>query len=395
MDLNLKMNKVYIPLLKEDSRYIVLYGGAGSGKSHFQAQKVLLDVLANKGNNYLICRKVGKTIRHSCYAQLQSMISEYGLSAFFDVNKTEMSFTCKINGNRIISTGLDDVEKLKSIAGVNKIWVEEASEISQEDFKQLDLRLRGGDSQKQITMTFNPISALSWIKKYFFDVKHESATILKTTYKDNSFLDEQYKQVIENLKYEDEVFYNIYALGNWGVLGNLILTNYVVEDIPLENNRYDVIICGLDFGFNHPSAFVKIGMKDGDLYILDELYETKLTNTELIAMVKEKFGTSYNVTADSAEPDRIKEFQQAGFYIRPAEKGKGSVKDGIDYLRRNKIHIATHCINFLNEIQGWKYKETKDGVTDEPVNIKDDLMAATRYAVESQFKRVAPNIYIM
>ena len=343
-------------------------------------------MLSDKRYHYLIVRKVGRTLKHSTFQLMTSLISEYELRSKFTINKTDYTITC-VNGATAISTGLDDVEKLKSIAGVNKIWVEEASEISQEDFKQLDLRLRGGDSHKQITMTFNPISALSWIKKYFFDEPKENASILKTTYKDNSFLDEQYKQVIENLKYEDEVFYNIYALGNWGVLGNLILTNYVVEDIPLDDRRYDTIVCGLDFGFNHPSAFVKIGLKDGELYILDELYESKLTNTELIAQVGEKFGKSYRITADSAEPDRIKEFKQAGFFIRPAKKGKGSVKDGIDYLRRGKIHISPHCQDFLNEIQGWKYKETKDGVTDEPVNIKDDLMAATRYAIESEFNK--------
>ena len=342
-------------------------------------------MLSDSNYHYLIVRKVGRTIRHSTYQLMTSLISEYELSKYFTINKTELSITCK-NGATAISTGLDDVEKLKSIAGINRIWIEEASEISLPDFKQLDLRLRGKNKMNyQITMTFNPISALSWIKKYFFDEPKENASILKTTYKDKSFLDEQYKQVIENLKYEDEVFYNIYALGNWGVLGNLILTNYVVEDIPLDDRRYDTIVCGLDFGFNHPSAFVKIGLKDGELYILDELYESKLTNTELIAQVKEKFGTGYKITADSAEPDRIKEFKQAGFFIRPAKKGKGSVKDGIDYLRRGKIHISPHCQDFLNEIQGWKYKETKDGGTDEPVNIKDDLMAATRYAIESEF----------
>jgi phage terminase large subunit len=306
----------------------------------------------------------------------------------FKVNKSDMEITCR-NGNQIIFTGLDDVEKLKSIAGITDIWVEEASEITQEDFTQLDLRLRGKSAYPmQITLSFNPISALSWIKSFFFDKPKDNSARFKTTYKDNDFLDEEYKNVIEDLKNQDPTYYQIYALGEWGVLGNLVFTNYAFEDIPYKEEDFDAIYQGLDFGFNHPSAFIKVGFKDDELYVYDELYEKGLTNAELIDEVAKIAHKKKQIIADSAEPARIKEFRQHGLNVQASVKGKGSVKDGIDWLKRKKIHISKQCPNLLAEMQQYSYKEDKDGnVQDEPVEFKDDAIAALRYAIEPVRRR--------
>ena len=188
-----------------------------------------------------------------------------------------MEITC-LNGNSMIFMGLDDVEKLKSIVGITGVWIEEASELTREDFMQLDLRLRGRTAQyKQIILTFNPISVLNWLKKHFFDVPKEITTVLRTTYKDNRFIDPEYAQVIEDLKDQDYVYYQVYALGEWGILGNLIFTNYVVEPIPTDDAAYKTVYSGLDFGFNNPSVFLKVGERDRELYVYSELYERKLT----------------------------------------------------------------------------------------------------------------------
>jgi phage terminase large subunit len=306
----------------------------------------------------------------------------------FKVNKSDMEITCR-NGNQIIFTGLDDVEKLKSIAGITDIWVEEASEITQEDFTQLDLRLRGKSAYPmQITLSFNPISALSWIKSFFFDKPKDNSARFKTTYKDNDFLDEEYKNVIEDLKNQDPTYYQIYALGEWGVLGNLVFTNYAFEDIPYKEEDFDAIYQGLDFGFNHPSAFIKVGFKDDELYVYDELYEKGLTNAELIDEVAKIAHKKKQIIADNAEPARIKEFRQHGLNVQASVKGKGSVKDGIDWLKRKKIHISKQCPNLLAEMQQYSYKEDKDGnVQDEPVEFKDDAIAALRYAIEPVRRR--------
>ncbi len=384
IEVDIEMNKAFVSFLGNRSRYEIFYGGAGSGKSMFIAQRLLMRTLGEPGHKTLVVRKVAKTNRHSTFALIVGIISSWKVMALFKVNKSDMEILCEGNGNQVIFTGLDDVEKLKSIAGITDIWVEEASEITQEDFQQLDLRLRGKTQWPlQITMTFNPVSALSWLKAFFFDEPKENCVIHKSTYKDNRFLDDEYKKVIEDLKNQDHTYYQIYGLGEWGVLGNLVFHNYVFEDIPYKEQDFDAVYQGLDFGFNHPSALIRVGMKDDELYVFDELYEKGLTNAELIQEVGRMIDKRSQLIADSAEPARIKEFQQSGFRISGSVKGKGSVKDGIDWLKRHKIHISKKCPNLLAEIQQYSYKEDKDGnVLDEPIEFKDDAIAALRYAIE-------------
>lgn len=376
-------NDIYYPLYKDTSRYLVLYGGAGSGKSVFAAQKILVRMLTEQPHRFLVARKVARTLRFSVFSLFQDLIAQWSLSPLFKINKSDMTITCT-NGNQIIFAGLDDVEKLKSIAGITGIWIEEASELEERDFHQLDLRLRGPTKHyKQIILTFNPISALHWLKKEFFDYKKDNATVLKTTYKDNKFLDLEYAKVLEELKFKDRTYYNIYALGEWGILGNLVFTNYVIEDIPLNDESYNAIYYGLDFGYNDPSVLIKIGWKDSEIYVLDEIYERHLTNTELIKLCESRVDKRHLIIADSAEPDRIQEFKKAGFRIQPCTKGKDSVKFGIDWLKRRKIHIHPSCVNTIKEIQTYKYREDKDGnVLDEPVDFNNHAMDALRYATE-------------
>ena len=176
-----EFNEAYIPYLKNQTRYEIFYGGAGSGKSYFIAQRILLDIMQNKNQKVIVARKVARTNRHSTYALLRSLIYKWNLDKFFRVNKSELEITF-VNGSQIIFSGLDDAEKLKSIANITGIWVEEASEITEEDFMQLDLRLRGGsDKPNWFVLSFNPISQLSWLKAHFFDTLCENCTILQPT----------------------------------------------------------------------------------------------------------------------------------------------------------------------------------------------------------------------
>jgi phage terminase large subunit len=205
-------NKLFYPLYNNKSRYLVLYGGAGSGKSVFCAQKIIYRMLTEKNHRFLVVRKVANTIRNSAFAEIKTVISTWGLSELFQINKTDMEITCK-NGNSIIFCGLDDVEKLKSIAHITGIWIEEASELEQQDFQQLDLRLRGKTANyKQIILSFNPVSILHWLKEYFIDKPPKSSTVLKSTYRDNQFIDEEYKQVLEGMREHDEYYYSVYCL---------------------------------------------------------------------------------------------------------------------------------------------------------------------------------------
>ena len=378
-------NEKYFPYLHNDKRYEIFYGGAGSGKSYFVAQKKVYQHLKEKGHKTLIVRKVARSNRHSTFDLIKSIIYSWRLSNLFKIKENDMEIKC-VNGNHMIFTGLDDVEKLKSIAGITDMWIEEATEITESDFEQLNLRLRGKSKfPKQITLTFNPISSSHWLKKRFFDRKTDDASILMTTYKDNKFIDTDYRKVLEELKEQDEMFYRIYALGEWGVLENLVYSNYeVVSDVP---DHFDEVIYGLDFGYNNPTALVKIGILDERLYILDEMYERGLTNADLIDQLRRIVeSTNSSIYADSAEPNRIEEIRRAGFNIYPANK---SVKDGIDFVKRHRLYIHASCTNVIKEIESYKWKKDKDGnVLEEPIKFMDHAMDAIRYAIFTHFTQI-------
>lgn len=380
-------NPVYVDnkILNNKNRYLLLYGGAGSGKSYFIAQRFLYRMLTEKKHRFLFCRKVARTLRNSMFSLMIDLINAWNLAKLFTINKSDMLISC-INGNSILFVGLDDVEKLKSIAGITGIWIEEASEVSPQDFFQLDLRLRGKtDHYKQIVLSFNPISETNWIKKEFFDKEVDNCKILKTTYLDNKFIDNDYKKMIDELKHKDEVYYSIYALGNWGVLGNVIYSNYQVKEISQDKSDYEIVYNGMDFGFNDPSTLCKVGIKDNELYIFDELYLRGLTNAEFIEEAKKKVAFDEFIVAESAMPSYIKEFKQAGFKkIRGAKKGPDSIKSGIDKIRSHKVFIHPSCVNFIREINSYAYRKDKDGnFYDEPdSNCEDHLLDALRYAME-------------
>lgn len=383
-------NKCYIPLYTNDDRYLIIYGGAGSGKSRFVGQKILFRVLTEKNHRFLITRKVARTMRESVFRLFCNYISQWNLSSLFTINKSEMKISCT-NGSELLFMGLDDVEKLKSIEYITGIWVEEASEVSQSDFQQLNLRLRGNTpSYKQIIITFNPISAKHWLKSYFFDEKIESCTIMKSTYKDNEFIDDEYKQLLEEMREKDENHYNIYCLGNWGESKGLIYNNWNVVDTMID--KFDNEMYGIDFGFNHPSSCVHVREYDGEYWIDEILYESNLTNQELIQKLK---SLNTNLTqiqgyADSAEPQRIVEFQRAGFQIESANK---SVKDGIDFIKSKKLHVTKRSINLIHELNSYKWKESNNQMLlDEPAKYNDHAVDAMRYAIYSENKKCAPKV---
>lgn len=215
-------NDCFIPLFSNKSRFLVLKGGGGSGKSIFVGRKVLDRIINERGHRILVCRKVAKTLRESCFQQLKSQISEHYDMSQFEINKTDMTITHK-NSNQILFVGLDDAEKLKSIYNITSIWIEEATELDEQSFNQLDIRLRGKTSNyKQIIISFNPIHANHWLKKRFFDTKNDDVTISETTYKDNRFLDDAAKKVLESFKDTDPYYYTVYSEGNWGITGKTI-----------------------------------------------------------------------------------------------------------------------------------------------------------------------------
>lgn len=383
----IELNPVFKAAYDTDKRYRVLYGGAGSGKSHYVGQEIIINMLESSEYRYLAVRKTGKSIRNSVFKLLTDIIHDYNLGSFFVINKTEMSITCG-TGSSLITSGLDDVEKLKSIANINRIWIEEASEISETDFNQLDLRLRGQSNiGYQLTLTFNPISETHWLKKSFFDLGRPDSFILKTTYMDNKFLDEQYIQTLTELKNQDYNYYKVYALGEWGSIGNVIFSNWEKQDLSDTKDTFDNIFHGCDFGFSSdPTAYIKChyDKKRKTIYILDEFYQQEVFIDDLAEMLHRRLDGGY-VTCDSSEPRSIADLKRHSVKALAAKKGPGSVEHGIKFLQSNKIVIDNSCVNSIKEISSYRWRENKDGEPmPKPVDEDNDLIDALRYALESE-----------
>ena len=386
MQTEAKINNPYTFLREYGPRYEVVMGGAGSGKSYAVAQHIILGALSEKGRNYLCVRKVARTLRYSVFSLLRYIIADMGLSAYFEVNKSDMTLQA-VTGSQIMLMGLDDVEKLKSIHGITDVWIEEATEIQPDDLKQLNLRLRGQGPQKRIVLTFNPISRAHWLKAYFFDTKRDNVRITRTTHMDNAFLDDEYHRELLALRDQDPYYYQVYALGEWGVLGNVVFTNVAIEEFDYCEEDLENVCEGMDFGYVHASTIVRLGFREGELYAFDELYGREWTDADFREAADDHFGDAkyrMRLTADSAEPDRIEEWSRAGWNVTPAKKGAGSLRYGIDYLAQHRWHIhAERCPQLANEVQLYKRREDKDGnAMDAFVEFNDDCIAAARYATE-------------
>ena len=374
--------------------------------------------MSDTGRNLLCIRKADVTNRDSTFAELQGaifrMFGEH-YSKFWYINTSNMLLECKANHNQIIFRGVKDDsqrEKLKSITfkrgKLTDVWIEEATEITQADFEIIDDRLRGElppDQFYQIRMTFNPVSSHHWIKKTFFDRKDPEVMTHHSTYKDNRFIDDAYYRRMERRKEVDPEGYQVYGLGNWGETRGLILHNWEVRDIPLDPEWYDDVAIGQDFGFNHANAIYPFGIKDGNIYVFPGLYGYEKDTAEWIKAAEGKIPRDRIMWCDSAEPDRIKTWKAAGYRARPVSKEHTTEKKyqatQIDWLKgipqsererpiRRMIYIHPSNVNFIKEIEQWKWKhDDKHSVyLDEPVPFFDDAMAALRYGIEGWRKPV-------
>ncbi len=373
-------------------------GSAGSGKSVDTAQQYILRLMKDKGRNLLCLRKSEVTNRDSTFAELISAINRIRAFNYWKATLNPLSLRC-VNGNKIIFRGMNDErqrEKLKSITFDNgkltDVWFEELTEFTQNDFEIVDDRLRGELPDGlfyQIKGTFNPVSAQHWVKKVFFDIADSNVLTHHSTYLDNRFVDEAYKQRMLRRKIVDPEGYRIYGLGEWGEIGGLILHNWEVAEISQELEYYDSISIGQDFGFNHANAILLLGFKDGNVYILKEIYVYEKDTSEIIPMA-EKIGIPKNkkMYCDSAEPDRINMWRKAGYKAEAVVKEKGCVDAQIDWLKQKHIYVHPSCTWTIKELQQWKWQKDEkiNQYIDVPVEIFDDAMAALRYGIEGQRK---------
>lgn len=395
--MNIYINDTYLPYLDDTTRTQIFYGGSSSGKSYFLGQRTVKDVM--QGHNYLIVRNVATTLKGSVFNQIVKTIIAMGLYKQFHITTSPLTITFKKNNKQILFAGLDDVEKLKSVTPISgvltDIWIEEATETAYDAYKQLTKRLRGiteGNIGKRIIFSFNPILQSHWIYKEFFGGWDDTKTvyrdnkllIVKTTYKDNKFLSQEDIDELENEP--DKYFYNVYTLGNWGILGKVIFKNWRTEDLSAQIPHFANIYNGLDFGVNDPNAFIRVNVDQNakKIYVFDEFYRSELLIDELEAEVRAHTQPNEYITGDPAGGQMILELCNRGLYVLPAKKGPNSINFGIQWLKGYEIIIDVKCQHFKNEIQLYHWDEDKYGnQLNRPVDRDNHLIDALRYATES------------
>lgn len=390
----LYVNDAYIPFLNDQTRTQIFFGGSSSGKSFFLGQRTIIDVI--NGRNYLVVRQVASSIKRSVFNQILKAIAEMDLMDMFEIQRSDMVITCKKNQKQIYFAGCDNIEKLKSVTPINgvitDIWIEEATEIAEADYRQLKKRLRGfSDFPKRMTFSFNPILKEHWIYREFFGnwdesknlYKDDELLILKTTYKNNVFLE---KDDIYDLEHEkDRYYYEVYTLGNWGVLGKVIFKNWHSEDLSGMVSSFDNIYNGLDFGFaEDPNALVRchLDRKRKKIYVFEEMVQAGMHDDELAERLKNIIGTQY-VTCDSAEPKSIDDLCRRGIRAKGAFKGADSINFGIRFLQGYEIIVDVKCQVLKNELQTYHWAEDKYGnAMKRPVDKDNHTIDALRYALE-------------
>ena len=368
-----EVTDVYDKTINSTKQFVVNVGGAGSSKSHSVAQLEIQNLFSEQNYKIAIGRKTFPALRMTAYKLVIDLLKDYGLYNLNNHNKTENIYVNPLNNSSIQFFSLDDPEKIKS-ADFNDIWLEEANEFTYEDYLVLKMRLRAPSTKlNKMYLTLNPVDENNWIATKLSN--DPTVDLIRSTYHDNPFLTKDYIAILENLINEDMNYYRIYVLGEWGKLENIIYPTWqVVDDMPKEFQQQAY---GLDFGYVNPTAMVHIGITDKDLYIDELLYQTQLTNSDLISRLLTF--PRLDIYADSAEPQRIEELKRARLNCYPADK---DVKLGIDLVKRQNIKITKRSINVIKEIRGYQRKKDKDGkVLEEPVKFNDHILDAIRYAV--------------
>lgn len=403
--------------------YVVCKGSKGSKKSKTQALKIVYNMMkpCYELANTLVVRKIGKTIRNTCFTEVRWAIEALGVRELWKVNSSEMKIEYLPTGQVILFAGMDDPLKLASLTVLRGnlcwVWFEEASDFSNyDDVLKLTMSIRGqlpDGYYKQFTFTFNPWSEHHWLKKEFFDKERDDAYVCTTTFRDNEFLGADDIKRYYDLYKNSPRMARIICDGDWGVAEGLIYDNWVEEEFDLgevmAKHPDAKPSFGLDFGYSISfNAFVAVlvDVKDREMWIYDEYYANGQSNIDLAKAITEMGYAKEEIWADAAEPKSIDEMSK-GFdevtydennqpiinhyqlpRIRPALKGADSVQNGIQRMQSFRIHVHPRCINTLIEFNNYAWDVDKDGnFIDKPIKEWDHCMDAIRYALSKFYIR--------
>lgn len=389
INLNLKKGlfvpKFYPMLLDYSNRWEIYMGSAGSAKSYFITQKLIVRACREKVK-ILVCRRTGTTLRNTCFSLFKDILAKWQLTPYVKIRETDFNIRFP-NGSEVIFIGLDEETKLLSLNGIGVIFIEEAYEVPKPIVEQLNLRLRGSTPNQQIIMAFNPISRNHWLYD-FCEVNPPSSFIfLHSTYKDNPFLNAEYVAELEELYIRNPAKARVFCNGEWGVDSEgLVITNWQRKEfdyMALAANGLELRY-GLDMGYVDKTAiiFSLYDKQNKVIYVFKEFYKSGCQLSEIAAAAKDMGAGKTKVYVDSAEPRSIQYFRNEGINAVGASKGKDSVKGGIMFLQDNLIIVHPSCRNFITELENFSYIKSKQTgeYTEETTHEYSHAIDACRYA---------------
>ena len=356
--------KNYEALNDPSRRFVINEGGSRSSKTYSLCQLVIIYCLQNNNKVVSIIRKTFPALRATVLRDFIEILKELNIYSVEDHNKSEHIYTFS-NGSIVEFFSVDDEQKIRGRKR-DIAWCNEANELYFDDFTQLNMR-----TESKLIFDYNPSESTSWL----YELPTEESVLIKSTYKDNPFLPQSIRSQIEDLKRTDEALYQIYALGEKAISKSNIYSNW--SFIPHRPARFVNYVYGLDFGYNHPTALMRVYWCDNDIYIEPVIYESYLTTPMLIDKMQ-SFNVEKTVTivADYARPEIIAELNNAGYDVQNANK---VVKKGIDNIKTFGV-LCQDDKAIRKEYENYKWKKVGDMITDEPVKMWDDAMDAIRYA---------------
>lgn len=371
MELNINatpvFHKNYNFIHDKEYRFIINVGGTRSSKTYSLCQNMIIYALKYPNSTISIVRKTFPALRASVMRDMIFILRELGLYNEKNHNKTENIFKFD-NGSMIEFFSVDDEQKIRGRKR-DLLWANEANELTFDEFQQLNFR-----TTQKLVFDFNPSDSFHWL--YDLELKEDCVKI-HSTYKDNPFLEPEIVKQIEDLINVDKSYYDIYCLGLKATSkANIYSHQQEYNETPSNVEDY---CYALDFGYNHPTALLKISRLENTFYVEEIIYQSLLTSTDLIGKMRE-IGVDKNkyIVADYARPEIIEELRRAGFNVINANK---NVKEGIDAVKSSVLFIKNDAINTWKEIRNYKFKMKGDMILDEPVKFLDDAMDAMRYGI--------------
>lgn len=376
MELKLKQPKSYYDNRSSKKRIVINQGGTRSGKTYSILQVLCEYCLENRNRNSVITvvRKTLPALKGSAYRDFLEILNKEGWYSEEWHNKSEMTYL--LFGNLVEFISVDQPQKIRGRKR-NVCFINEANELTWEDFFQLNIR-----TTDKVILDYNPSDEFHWIYERL--QIREDADFFVTTYLDNPHLDKDLVTEIELLKDADENYWRVYGLGQRGFSSETIYTHWQYSDFP----EGCEVVYGVDFGFNVPSSIIKIGFKENACYVEEMLYETKLTTNDLIERIKGlNIERHAEMFCDNAEPKTIEEIVRAGYNAKPAEK---DVYAGIQKVKSMPLFVTQNSHNMIKELKSYKWKLDKNGKVhpDEvPVKFNDHAMDAMRYGIYTKLNR--------